>query len=139
MQDTSVSTWEHMLTLNLTATFLCCRAVIRHMLSADYGRIVNIASRTAVQPAPALSAYNVSKAGVVMLTETIAAELKGHDITCNVILPSVIDTPANRQAMAGADASKWVQPAAIAAVILDLLSDRWGIVNGAAIPVYGSA
>ena len=139
VHETSTATWNQMLALNLTATLLCCRAALPHMLSANYGRIVNVASRAAVQPAAGLSAYNVSKAGVVTLTQTIAAELSGHDITCNVILPSVIDTPANRRAMPNADASTWVQPTAIATVVCDLVSDRWGIVNGALVPVYGAA
>ena len=139
VHETSTSTWEHMLALNLTATFLCCKAVLPHMLEVDYGRIVNIASRTALQPAATLSAYNVSKAGVLTLTQTIAAEVRGRNVTCNAILPSVIDTPTNRQAMPKADSSKWVEPAAIAAIVLDLISDRWGIVSGAAIPVYGAA
>jgi NAD(P)-dependent dehydrogenase (short-subunit alcohol dehydrogenase family) len=81
----------------------------------------------------------VSKAGVVTLTHTLAAELKGTDITANAVLPSVIDTPANRAAMPTADYGKWVKPEEIAAVIADVLSDRWGIVSGAAIPVYGRA
>jgi NAD(P)-dependent dehydrogenase (short-subunit alcohol dehydrogenase family) len=139
VQETELSTWEHMLSLNLTSTFLCCRAVIPHMLSAGYGRIVNVSSRTAVQPAAGLSAYNVSKAGVVTLTETLAAELRGSNVTANAVLPSVVDTPANRAAMPTADASLWVKPEQIAAVILDLASDRWGIVSGASIPVYGEA
>ncbi|MFI5266623.1 MAG: SDR family NAD(P)-dependent oxidoreductase [Chloroflexota bacterium] len=139
VHETDVSTWEHMLGLNLTSTFLCCRAVIPHMLAAGYGRIVNVSSRSAVQPAAGLSAYNVSKAGVVTLTETLAAELRGANVTANAVLPSVIDTPSNRAAMPKADPSKWVTPEQIAAVIVDLVSDRWGIVSGASIPAYGEA
>jgi NAD(P)-dependent dehydrogenase (short-subunit alcohol dehydrogenase family) len=139
VQQTNAATWEHMLALNLTSTFLCCKAVLPHMLTANHGRIVNVSSRAGVQPTAGLSAYNVSKAGVIVLSQTLAAELSGHDVTCNVILPSVIDTATNRQAMSGADHSRWVQPMAIAAIVLDLISDRWGIVNGATIPVYGEA
>jgi NAD(P)-dependent dehydrogenase (short-subunit alcohol dehydrogenase family) len=137
--ETDLVTWDGMLNLNLRSTFLCCRAAIPKMLTANYGRIVNVSSRNAVQPAAGLSAYNVSKAGVVALTNTLAAELRGHNVTANVVLPSVIDTPTNRAAMPNADHSTWVAPESIAAVILDIVSDRWGIVSGAAIPVYGKA
>ena len=139
VQDTDVATWEHMLGLNLTSTFLCCRAVVPYMLAAGFGRIVNVSSRTAVRPAAGLSAYAVSKAGVLTLTETLAAELRGTNVTANAVLPSVIDTPANRAAMPQADASKWVKPDEIAAVIADLVSDRWSVVSGAIIPVYGGS
>ncbi len=139
VHETDVETWQRMLDLNLTATFLCCRAAIPHMLAGGFGRIVNVSSRTAVQPAAGLSAYGVSKAGVVTLTHTLAAELVGTNVTANAVLPSVVDTAANRAAMPQADHSKWVTPEEIAAVIADLLSDRWGIVSGAAIPAYGRA
>src|SRR5690348_17549180 len=132
VHETDVSTWEHMLSLNLTSTFLCCRAAIPFMLSGGFGRIVNVSSRTAVQPAAGLSAYGVSKAGVMTLTETLAAELRGTGVTANAVLPSVIDTPANRAAMPKANTATWVKPEDIAAVIVDLASDRWGIVSGAA-------
>ena len=137
--ETDLDTWDGMLDLNLRSAFLCCSAAIPKMLAANFGRIVNVSSRTAVQPAAGLSAYNVSKAGVVALTHTLAAELRGHNVTANVVLPSVIDTPSNRAGMPNADHSKWVKPEDIAAVILDLVSDHWGIVSGAAIPVYGDA
>jgi NAD(P)-dependent dehydrogenase (short-subunit alcohol dehydrogenase family) len=137
--DTDVSTWQHMLSLNLTSAFLCCRAVIPHMLAARYGRIVNVSSRAAVQASAGLSAYNVSKAGVITLTETLAAELRGTNVTANAVLPSVIDTAANRAAMPKANHGAWVSPEAIAAVVVDLVSERWGIVSGASIPVYGAA
>lgn len=139
VHETDEATWDHMLNLNLKSTFLWCKAVLPRMLAADYGRIVNISSRSAVQPAATLSAYNVSKAGVVTLTETLAAELRGHNVTANVVLPSVIDTPSNRAAMPKADHAKWVKPEQLAAIIADLVSDRWAPVSGAVIPVYGDA
>jgi len=139
VHESDAATWEHMLALNLTSAFLCCRAAIPHMLAGGFGRIVNISSRTAVQPVAGLSAYAVSKAGVLTLTQTLAAELHGTNVTANALLPSVIDTPSNRAAMPAADYSAWVKPEQIAAVVLDVVSDRWGIVSGAAIPVYGEA
>lgn len=139
VQETDEATWDQMLALNLKATFLVCKAVLPHMLAANFGRIVNVSSRTAVQPSAGLSAYNVSKAGVVTLTETLAAELRGRDVTANVILPSVIDTPANRATMPKANHDAWVRPEAIAAIVVDLASDRWSVVSGAVIPVYGGA
>ncbi len=139
VHETDEATWDHMMNLNLKSAFLWCKAVLPHMLAADFGRIVNVSSRTALRVAAGLSAYSVSKAGIITLTETLAAELRGRNVTANVILPSVIDTPANRSAMPNADPSKWVRPEAIAALIVDLLSDRWGVVSGAAIPAYGGA
>jgi NAD(P)-dependent dehydrogenase (short-subunit alcohol dehydrogenase family) len=139
LHETDEAIFDQMLNLNLKSAFLWCKAVLPHMLAANYGRIVSVSSRTAVQPAAGLSAYNVAKAGVVTLTHTLAAELRGHNVTANVVLPSVIDTPANRAAMPQADHATWVTPERIAAVIADLASDRWGIVSGALIPVYGDA
>lgn len=138
VQETDEVTWDHMMALNLKSAYLWSKAVLPHMLAAGNGRIVNVSSRAAVQAPPKLSAYNVSKLGVISLTETLAAELRGTGVTANVILPSVIDTQANRASMP-ATSAPMVGPEAIAAVVLDLLSDRWGIVSGASIPVYGDA
>lgn len=137
--DTDEAVWDHMMNLNLKSAFLCIKAVLPTMLAANFGRIVNISSRSAVEPSANYSAYSVSKMGVLTLTTTLAAEMKGHDVTVNAVLPSIIDTAANRDAMPKADFSKWVKPEALAAVIADILSERWGIVSGAVIPVYGKA
>jgi NAD(P)-dependent dehydrogenase (short-subunit alcohol dehydrogenase family) len=131
--------WTRMLDLNLNAAFYMLRAVLPLMLESGHGRILAIGSRTAVEPAATLSAYGVSKAGLVMLVRTVAAEVRRSGVTANAVLPSVIDTPANRAANPGADFSKWVQPESIARLLVWLASDAAADVNGAVIPIYGKA
>jgi NAD(P)-dependent dehydrogenase (short-subunit alcohol dehydrogenase family) len=135
--DTPVDRWEWMLTLNLRSAFLLSRAVLPYMLDAGWGRIVHTASKTAVTPRPKQAGYAVSKAGVVALTEVIAAEVKGSGVTANVLLPSIIDTPANRRMMSSADTSKWVPPEHIGAAMRFLCSDAAASINGDRIPIYG--
>jgi len=136
--ETSVAEWDHMLALNLHSAFLLSRAVLPHMLEAGWGRIVHVSSKTAVAPRGKRAAYAVSKMGLVTLTEVIAAEVKGTGVTANVILPSVIDTPANRASMPKADPRKWVPPERIAATMQFLCSDAAASINGARIPIYGA-
>lgn len=128
---------DFMLTLNFKSAFLVCRAVLPHMMAQGWGRIVAVGARTAVQPARRSGAYAASKAALIALVETIAAEVKGKGITANVVLPSTIDTPANRRSMPNADFSKWVPPEQIAAAMLYLCSDEAASINGARIPLYG--
>jgi NAD(P)-dependent dehydrogenase (short-subunit alcohol dehydrogenase family) len=130
--------WKKMLDLNLNTTFLLCKHCLRVMGQHGYGRIVTIGSRGAVEPGAQLAAYCASKAGVVALTQAIAQETKGMNITANVVLPSVIDTPTNREAMGEAQASSWVKPESLAEVICFLASEVAGDIRGAVIPVYGS-
>jgi len=136
---TSDDVWTRMLDLNLNAAFYMLRAVLPFMLEAGHGRILAIGSRTAVEPAATLSAYGVSKAALVMLVRTVAAEVRRSGVTANAVLPSVIDTPRNRAADPGADFSKWVQPESIARLLVWLASDAAADVNGAVIPIYGKA
>lgn len=136
--ETSGEEWDHMLALNLQSAFLLSRAVLPHMLEAGWGRIVHVSSKTAVAPRARRAAYAVSKMGLITLTEVIAAEVKGTGVTANVILPSVIDTPANRASMPKADPSKWVPPERIAATMQFLCSDAAASINGARIPIYGA-
>jgi NAD(P)-dependent dehydrogenase (short-subunit alcohol dehydrogenase family) len=135
--DTSEADWERMLTLNLKSTFLSCKAVLPHMLKRNYGRIVNTSSRGAVEVGPGAAAYSVSKAGVLTLTRCLAQEVKGHNLTANVVLPGLIDTPQNRQSIPGSDYSEWISPASIAHLMLYLASEEAGAINGAAVPIYG--
>ena len=137
--DFSYANWRREIELNLNTTFLVCKHSLRKMLTQDYGRIVTIGSRGAVQPAGQLAAYCAAKAGVVALTKAIADEAKGTGVTANVVLPSVIDTPANRDAMGDDGASQWVQPEALGNVICFLASEAAKDIRGAAIPVYGNA
>jgi NAD(P)-dependent dehydrogenase (short-subunit alcohol dehydrogenase family) len=138
VQETPVEDWDHMMNLNLRTAFLLSRAVLPHMLEAGWGRIVHISSKTAVTPSAKRAAYAVSKMGLITLTEVIAAEVKGTGVTANVILPSIIDTPANRRFMSKADPDRWVPPDRIAAMMRFLCSDAAASINGARIPMYGA-
>ncbi len=139
--NTKDSDWDFMMNVNLKSAFLCSKAALPYMLRQNYGRIVNIASRTAVEKRyrSKSGAYAISKAGIIVLTETIAEEVKKYDINVNCIMPSTIDTPDNRRDFPDADSSKWVKPEQIAKVILFLLSEESKAISGASIPVYGKA
>lgn len=132
------ATWQRMFDLNLNSAFQLLRAVIPHMHRAKTGRIIAIGSRAAVDPGPTLAAYNASKAALVSLVRTVALENKAAGITANVILPGTMDTPGNRASDPRADFSKWVQPAAVASLIVWLSGDQAQDVTGAVIPVYGA-
>jgi NAD(P)-dependent dehydrogenase (short-subunit alcohol dehydrogenase family) len=135
--ETDDATFQRMFDMNLASTFHMLRAVIPHMRKAGAGRIIAIGSRAAEDPGPGVGAYSASKAAVVSLIRTVAAENKDAGITANVILPGTMDTPANRKDMPGADLSKWVQPASVASLIVWLAGDAGKDVTGAVIPVYG--
>jgi NAD(P)-dependent dehydrogenase (short-subunit alcohol dehydrogenase family) len=139
LHQTSEESWRRMMTLNLDTAFHIIRAALPPMLEARQGRILAIGTRTAVEPAANLSAYNVSKAGLVALIRTVALEVKNAGVTANIVLPSVIDTPANRAANPNADYSRWVKPESIAALLAFLASDAASDINGAVIPIYGRA
>jgi NAD(P)-dependent dehydrogenase (short-subunit alcohol dehydrogenase family) len=136
--ETDDATFQRMFDLNLNSAFYVLRAVIPHMRRAGNGRIVAIGSRAAEDPGPTVGAYSASKAALVSLIRTVALENKDLAITANIILPGTMDTPGNRQAMPGADTTKWVQPASVASLIVWLASEAGKDVNGAAIPVYGA-
>ena len=134
----SYEQWKQDFELNLNTTFLVCKHSLRRMLEQNYGRIVTIGSRGAVQPGGQWAAYCASKAGVVALTQAIADETKGTNIVANVVLPSIIDTPSNRAAMDEDTINKAVKPDSLAQVICFLASEAAKDVRGAAVPVYGS-
>jgi NAD(P)-dependent dehydrogenase (short-subunit alcohol dehydrogenase family) len=137
--QTDLATWREQYELNATTAFLMARAAIPVMQSGGWGRIINVASRVARTAPAGLSAYAASKAAVITLTEVLANEVRDSGITANAIMPSVIDTAANRAAMPGSDFDQWVRPEQIGAVIRFLASEESGIISGAAIPVYGRA
>ncbi len=137
--ETSEKVWDLMMDLNVRTAFHVIRASLPSMMAAKRGRIVAVGARAALEPSPGLSAYGVSKAALVALVKNVAAEVKDSGITANAVLPSVIDTPMNRKAMANADFSRWVAPESIAQLIVWLCSDAATNVNGAAIPIYGRA
>jgi NAD(P)-dependent dehydrogenase (short-subunit alcohol dehydrogenase family) len=135
--ETEEDTFDQMLNLNLRSAFLMTRVVIPQMRSRGSGRIIAIGSRAAVEGNSMIGAYSASKAALIALMRAIALENKDRGITANVILPSTIDTAANRKAMPGADYTKWVPPEQLAALVLSLSSDELSQVSGAVIPVYG--
>lgn len=130
------STWQRMYALNLLTALNASRAAVGHLAASGVGRIVNVGAMAALQAGSGMGPYAASKASVHRLTEALAAEWKGK-ITINAVLPSIIDTPANRASMPRADFSKWVTPQELAEVILFLLSDAASAVTGALIPVSG--
>ena len=129
-------TWQHMYALNVLTALNASRAAIPHLAASASARIVNIGAIGALQAGAGMGAYAASKAGVHRLTEALAAEWKGK-ITVNAVLPSIIDTAANRASMPKADFAKWVTPQELAEVILFLVSDAASAVTGALLPVSG--
>jgi NAD(P)-dependent dehydrogenase (short-subunit alcohol dehydrogenase family) len=139
LAETSDQTWDDMMNVNVRVAFCTLRAALKPMRVAGRGRIVAVSSRMAVEPSPNFAAYAVSKAALVALVNNVAAEGRKFGVTANVVLPSVIDTAANRKAMPGADTSRWVAPESIAKLIVFLASDAAADISGAVIPIYGRA
>jgi NAD(P)-dependent dehydrogenase (short-subunit alcohol dehydrogenase family) len=139
VHEVPVERFEEQFRLNLRATYLVTQAALPHLIDAGGGSIVYVGTRAALQPFRGAAGYAASKAGVVTLAKAVAVEYRDEGVRCNAILPSVIDTPANRAAMPDSDHERWVKPAEIAGVIAHLLSDDAVAVSGAAIPVYGRA
>ncbi|HYL00366.1 MAG TPA: SDR family NAD(P)-dependent oxidoreductase [Steroidobacteraceae bacterium] len=137
LADGDVSTWELMFAMNLKTAVVASKAALPHLMAAGGGRIVNIGAGVAGRAGAGMGAYAASKAGVERLTEALAAELRDRNVTVNAILPGTIDTPANRAAMPDADVTRWVEPEAIADVVVFLVSDAARAVTGAALRVFG--
>ena len=131
--------FEQMLALNLRSGFELSRAAIPVMLKQRSGSIVNVAAKAALDHGAGASAYAASKAAAVAMMDSLAADLKGTGVRVNSILPSIIDTEANRKAMPKSDFAKWPKPEDIARVILFLCSDDAKVIHGASIPVYGDS
>ena len=129
-------TWQRMYALNVLTALNASRSAIPHLTASGAGRIVNVGAMGALQAGAGMGAYAASKAGVHRLTEALAAEWKGK-VTVNAVLPSIIDTAANRASMPNADFAKWVRPEELAEVILFLASDAASAVTGALLPVNG--
>ena len=137
--DADDATLEHLLDLNLRTTFAVCRAAAPALVAAGGGAIVNVSARAALRGEAGNGVYGATKAAVLALTQSLSAELKRDGVNVNAVLPSIIDTPANRKAMPKSDPAAWVAPGELANVIVFLASDAAAAVHGAAIPVYGLA
>jgi NAD(P)-dependent dehydrogenase (short-subunit alcohol dehydrogenase family) len=139
VHETPVEQFERQLTLNLRATYLVTQAVLPHLVDAGGGAVVCVSARAAVTPFRGASGYASAKAAVLAFSQAVAVEYRAAGVRCNAVLPSIIDTPANRAAQPGADTSRWVPPEQVAAVIRFLCSDESAPTSGAAVPVYGRA
>jgi NAD(P)-dependent dehydrogenase (short-subunit alcohol dehydrogenase family) len=134
LDQTKLAAWDDMFARNATSAFLCCRASAPGMRARGWGRIVNVVAMPALKRGAAnMSGYAAAKAAVLNLTYSLAAELGPDGITVNAIVPTTIDTPANRSSMPEADTSRWLAPAEIARVLLFLASDDAAIVTGSAV------
>lgn len=136
--ETDDKTFQKMIDMNLNSTFQILRATIPVLRKTGAGRIVAIGNRAALEPGANVGAYGASKAAMVSLIRTVAAENKDGGMTANAILPGTMDTPSNRAAMPKADFSKWVRTDTVAGLVVWLARDAGKDVNGAVIPVYGT-
>jgi NAD(P)-dependent dehydrogenase (short-subunit alcohol dehydrogenase family) len=138
VHETPIDDFERMLALNLRPTYLVTQAALPHLVAGG-GSIVCVSSRAALSPFPGAAGYVTAKAAVLAFANAVAVEYKAKGVRCNTVVPSVIDTPANRATQPEADTSRWVRPEAIATVIRFLAGEESAPTSGAAIPVYGRA
>lgn len=134
-----LATWQRMLDLNTTSAFLLAKHAARSMTQQQWGRIIHVSSRGARTGRRNAAAYAIAKNAVLALTEIQAEELRDANVTVNAILPSIIDTPANRASMPNSPFDRWPKAEEIARVLLFLASDDAKLISGASIPVYGAA
>ena len=137
LEGSTIDSWDAMYKLNLRTAVISCQAALPYLSRSSRGRIVNVGAMGALKASAGMGAYAASKAGVAQLTEALADELKDRGITVNAILPSILDTPKNRQDMPQADFKRWVTLSEAAEVIAFLVSDQASAVTGALIPVAG--
>jgi NAD(P)-dependent dehydrogenase (short-subunit alcohol dehydrogenase family) len=139
VHETPVEELERQLALNLRPTWLVTKAVLPHLVAGGGGAVVCVSSRAAVAPFPGGASYATAKAAVLAFAQAVAVEYRRDGVRCNAVLPSVIDTPANRAAQPDADHSRWVPPEQVAGVIRFLCGEESAPTSGAAVPVYGRA
>ncbi|MEI6440305.1 MAG: SDR family NAD(P)-dependent oxidoreductase [Alphaproteobacteria bacterium] len=137
LEDGDPAAWDRLYAMNVTTAVNASRAAMPYLRLSKAGRIVNVGANGAIKAAAGMGAYAAAKSGVHRLTESLAEELKGDGVTVNAVLPSILDTPANRLDMPDADFSAWVSPRDLAAVMLFLVSPEAQVVTGALIPVMG--
>lgn len=136
--ETDPAVLDRMLLLNLRSVYTLLRVVIPPMRARHQGAIINVVAKAALDHGGGAGAYAASKAGALAISDSAAADVEGSGVRINAVLPSIIDTPANRSAMPDADYARWPKPEEIAKVILFLASDDASVIHGAAIPVYGA-
>jgi NAD(P)-dependent dehydrogenase (short-subunit alcohol dehydrogenase family) len=139
VHETDPDDFDRLMRLNVTPAFLLARAAMPRLVERGGGAFVGVSARTALRPYAGAAAYSTSKAAVLALIKALDVEYRREGVRCNAILPSVIDTPANREAQPNADHSKWVPPEEIARVVRFLVSPDSAPTSGAAVPVYGRA
>lgn len=139
VHETDPEAFETMLRLNLRPSFLLARSAMPRLIAGGGGAFVAVSSRAALRPFPGAAGYITAKAALIALVQALDCEYRNDGVRCNVVVPSTIDTPANRRAEPAADHSRWVSPAEIAQVVLFLLSPGSMPISGAAVPVYGRA
>ena len=139
VEDTDDVRLERMLDLNLRSAFYTVRAALPYLKKAEFGRIVLVGSRAAIDNPPGQATFNMAKAAVMALGQSVASELESTEVTASVLLPSVIDTPATRATLPYADYVNWPTPEEIAGVAEFLLTKEAGVMNGAMVPVFGKA
>src|ERR1700691_6184558 len=137
--DLDTKLFDQMFALNLRSGYALSRAAVRAMLKQGSGAIVNVAAKAAIDHGGGAAAYAASKAAAVAMIDSLAEDLKGTGVRANSVLPSIIDTEANRKEMPGADFTKWPKPEEIAQVIVFLCSDGAKVIHGAAVPVFGNS
>jgi NAD(P)-dependent dehydrogenase (short-subunit alcohol dehydrogenase family) len=137
LETSRMEGWHKLFLMNVQTAANASRAAIPHLRRSAAGRIVNVGANAALKASAGMGPYAASKAGVHSLTESLAEELKADGVTVNAVMPSIIDTPANRADMPKADFAAWVAPADLAAVMLFLASEEARAVTGALIPVTG--
>lgn len=138
VQELSFENWKQALNTNLHTAFLLSKTALPPMIEAGWGRIIHVGAMTAKKPRANQAEYTVSKRALIALTEVIAEEVKGSQITSNLILPSIIDTPSNRDSFPGGDYHSWVKPEHIAEMMHVLCKEESASINGAGIEMYGS-
>ncbi|MEO8209032.1 MAG: SDR family oxidoreductase [bacterium] len=136
--DLTTDTLDKMIDLNFKSTFYFTREVLKFMQKKSYGRILSIGAMAALEPAPGRFAYSFAKAGVINLMDTISEEMKDLNIRCNTIIPSILDTAANREWGSPEDIKKWIKPEEVAEIIYDFVSDEFSSIRGSNIKVYGA-
>jgi NAD(P)-dependent dehydrogenase (short-subunit alcohol dehydrogenase family) len=139
VHETPIADFEAQLRVNLRPTYLVTAAALPHLIAAGGGSVVCVSTRAALRPFPGAAGYIAAKAAVLAFVDALAVEYRDDDVRANAVLPSIIDTPANRAAQPGAKVERWVQPEEIAAVIRFLCSDEARPTSGAHVPVYGKA